>query len=52
MYMTGTLQNIGHKLLAIYCMPDHCHILIGLNPRCFDIRYSPRCKSGLNKMDQ
>lgn len=31
-YMTGLLQNKGHKLLAIYLMPDHAHILIGLNP--------------------
>ncbi|MEZ4684507.1 MAG: IS200/IS605 family transposase [Bacteroidia bacterium] len=33
MYMTATLQNEGHKVLAIYCMPDHCHILIGLDPQ-------------------
>ncbi|MFK7972372.1 MAG: IS200/IS605 family transposase [Bacteroidia bacterium] len=33
MYMTKTLQNEGHKMLAIYCMPDHCHILIGLDPQ-------------------
>ena len=32
-YMTGILQNKGHKLLAIYLMPDHTHILIGLNPK-------------------
>lgn len=31
-YMTGVIQKRGHKLLAIYCMPDHVHILIGLNP--------------------
>jgi putative transposase len=31
-YMTGTAQNLGHKMLAIYCMPDHCHLFIGLNP--------------------
>ncbi|MBC7776351.1 MAG: IS200/IS605 family transposase [Phycisphaerae bacterium] len=32
-YMTGFLQNKKHKLLAIYLMPDHAHILIGLNPQ-------------------
>ncbi len=32
-YMTGILQNKGHKLLAIYLMPDHAHILIGQNPK-------------------
>ena len=30
--MTGILQNKKHKLLAIYLMPDHAHILIGQNP--------------------
>ncbi|MBK7668882.1 MAG: IS200/IS605 family transposase [Sphingobacteriaceae bacterium] len=31
-YITGIVQNRGHKLLAIFCMPDHVHILIGLKP--------------------
>jgi putative transposase len=31
-YATGIIQNRGHKLLAINCMPDHVHILIGYNP--------------------
>ncbi|MEM9935793.1 MAG: IS200/IS605 family transposase [Bacteroidota bacterium] len=31
-YMTGIVQNSGQKLLAIYCMPDHCHILVGMKP--------------------
>lgn len=31
-YMTGILQNKKHKVLAIYLMPDHAHILIGQNP--------------------
>ena len=31
-YMTGLLQNKGHKLLAIYSMPHHAHILIGQYP--------------------
>ena len=28
-YMTGIIQNNGHKLLIINGMPDHIHILIG-----------------------
>lgn len=32
-YITGIIQNNGHKLLAINSMPDHIHILIGLNPK-------------------
>lgn len=31
-YITGIISKNQHKLLAIYCMPNHCHILIGLNP--------------------
>ncbi len=32
-YITGIVNNKGHKMQARYCMPDHCHILIGLNPK-------------------
>ncbi len=31
-YMTTVMQNEKHKLLSIFCMPDHTHILVGLNP--------------------
>jgi REP element-mobilizing transposase RayT len=31
-YITGIITRQGHKLLAINCMPDHTHILIGLKP--------------------
>lgn len=31
-YMCGIISNKGYKPLAIYCNPDHCHILIGLHP--------------------
>lgn len=31
-YMTGIVQQRKCKLLAIHCMPDHCHVLIGLRP--------------------
>ena len=31
-YIAGIIKNNNHVLLAQYCMPDHCHILIGLNP--------------------
>ena len=30
-YITGIIQNEGHKLLAINAMPDHIHIFIGYN---------------------
>lgn len=31
-YISGIVRNKRHKLLALYCMPDHAHLLIGLNP--------------------
>lgn len=32
-YITGIVQNNGHKLLAINSAADHIHIFIGLNPQ-------------------
>lgn len=31
-YMTGIVQNRGQKMLAVFCMPDHAHLLIGIKP--------------------
>lgn len=31
-YITGIVQNNGHKLIAINGMADHLHIFIGLKP--------------------
>ena len=31
-YITGIVRNQGQKLIAINGMPDHVHILIGLQP--------------------
>ncbi len=31
-YISGIVNKQGQKLLAIYCMPDHTHLLIGLEP--------------------
>ncbi|MCO5257562.1 MAG: IS200/IS605 family transposase [Lentimicrobium sp.] len=30
-YITGIVQQNGHKMMAISCMPDHVHIFIGYN---------------------
>src|SRR5665213_946329 len=32
-YITGIVQNNGHKLLAVNSMPDHLHLFVGLNPK-------------------
>lgn len=31
-YITGIIQKRDQKLLSIFCMPNHTHILIGLKP--------------------
>src|SRR5581483_5950474 len=31
-YITGIVQQKGHKMLAINGMPDHIHLFIGMNP--------------------
>ena len=31
-YITGYARNKGVRLLAIYCNPDHTHLLIGFGP--------------------
>jgi len=31
-YITGIVKKRDQKMLAIFCMPDHVHILIGLKP--------------------
>ena len=33
-YITGIIANKGQKLFAIYCMPDHVHILVSIKPDC------------------
>ena len=32
-YLTGIVQQRGCKLLAVFAMPDHVHLLVGLLPR-------------------
>lgn len=31
-YITGIVNKREQKMLAIFCMPDHTHLLIGLKP--------------------
>jgi REP element-mobilizing transposase RayT len=31
-YITGIVQNNGHKLIAINGMPDHVHLFMGMKP--------------------
>ena len=34
-YITGIVQNFCHKLLAVYCMPEHCHLFVRFRPTQF-----------------
>ena len=31
-YITGIVQKRGQKMLSVFCMPDHTHLLVGLKP--------------------
>lgn len=31
-YITGIIQNNNHKMLQVNSMPDHIHVLIGMQP--------------------
>lgn len=31
-YITGIVLKRGQKLLAVFCMPDHVHILVAIQP--------------------
>jgi REP element-mobilizing transposase RayT len=31
-YIAGIIANRNQKLFAIYCMPDHTHILVSMKP--------------------
>ena len=31
-YISGIVQNREQKMLAIFCMPDHTHLLVGMTP--------------------
>ena len=31
-YITGIVNNRGQKLLSVFCMPDHAHLLVSMQP--------------------
>jgi len=48
-YITGIVQQYGHKLIAIGSMPGHIHILIGYNLNQLIPELVERIKTGSNK---
>jgi putative transposase len=49
MYITGIVQKHHHKMLAIGCMPDHVHILIGYNLNQLILGLVEEIKTSSNK---
>ena len=48
-YMSGIVTNLESKLISINTMPDHCHLLIGLNPTMSISELLGKVKSGSSK---
>ena len=48
-YMCGIITNNKSKPLAIYCNPDHTHILIGLHPTISVSTLTGDVKAGSSK---
>ena len=45
-YMTGIVTELDQKLIAIYCMPDHTHLLLGMKPDAAPSDIVGKIKSG------
>ena len=48
-YITGIVQDNGHKMLRINGMPDHVHIFIGYNPKQALSKLVEEIKTSSNK---
>jgi putative transposase len=48
-YITGIVQNREQKLLSIFCMPDHVHLLVGMNPNITISDLTRDIKAGSSK---
>lgn len=33
-YITGIVQNRDQKMLSVFVMPDHAHVLVAIKPNC------------------
>jgi REP element-mobilizing transposase RayT len=45
-YICGIISNHQSKTLAIYCNPDHIHILVGMHPTLAPSKLMEQVKSG------
>jgi Transposase and inactivated derivatives len=47
--MCGIISNHNCKTYAIYCNPDHAHVLVGMNPTLSPAKLMEQLKSGSSK---
>lgn len=48
-YMAGIINGKKQKLYSIYCMPDHTHLLVSMNPDISVSKLTGEIKSGSSK---
>jgi putative transposase len=48
-YITGIVSNRDQKLLAVYCMPDHTHVFVGMKPALSISELARDIKAGSSK---
>lgn len=48
-YITGIVNGKKQKLYSIYCMPDHTHLLVSMNPDISVSKLTGEIKSGSSK---
>lgn len=48
-YICGIISNKKSKPLAIYCNPDHCHVLVGLHPAVAVSQFANDIKANSSK---
>ena len=48
-YMSGIISSKKQKLYSIYCMPDHTHILVSMDPDISVSKLTGEIKSGSSK---
>jgi putative transposase len=51
-FITGIVTRKGQKLIAIYCMPDHTHVHLGLKPNIAPSDLIGDIKTGSTKSHQ
>lgn len=48
-YITAIVASLNQKMMALYCMPDHIHILVGFKPEISLSEIVNKVKSNFSK---